>query len=364
MIKVFLADDEVLERQALKIIISENFEKATVIGESESGIKTIELVKKLNPDIVLMDIKMPGINGIEASRSIKEYRKNIKIIILTAYDDYDLINKATMANVDDYILKPAKPEKIVETINKYVKEINVLDEIINNSLKELLYNLKTERYRESKKVLKSIIQNFLLSCDDTEEIKLNVEKIIFEIHKVAREKGINEIKDLDHDFIQKNNDVFDIQNYLESFIDKIFDKIMKSRDYKDRNNDIKILLNYIEKNFQNGLTLKEVADYMNFSPYYLSKLFKNEMGINFIEYITIRKIEKAKELLENTDMPILNIALDLSYNEPNYFSRVFKKIVGMTPTEYRYKKKAEKAQKLKNNLLSRHVFLSNTRWYV
>jgi YesN/AraC family two-component response regulator len=71
------------------------------------------------------------------------------------------------------------------------------------------------------------------------------------------------------------------------------------------------------------------------SSYYLSKIFKKETGVNFVTYLTERKIEIAKDMLANTDVPIINIALDLSYHEPNYFSKVFKKSTGMTPTEYR-----------------------------
>ncbi|WP_416390300.1 helix-turn-helix domain-containing protein [Romboutsia hominis] len=74
---------------------------------------------------------------------------------------------------------------------------------------------------------------------------------------------------------------------------------------------------------------------MNLSPNYLSKTFKKDIGINFITYITNKKIALAKEMLKDTDTPILNISIDLSFNKPNYFSKVFKKIVGLTPSEYR-----------------------------
>ena len=66
--------------------------------------------------------------------------------------------------------------------------------------------------------------------------------------------------------------------------------------------------------------------------------------MNFVTYLTNQKIEIAKDMLINTDIPIINIALDLSYHEPNYFSKVFKKNVGMTPTAFRRKFRKKEAQ--------------------
>jgi two-component system response regulator YesN len=69
----------------------------------------------------------------------------------------------------------------------------------------------------------------------------------------------------------------------------------------------------------------------------MSKLFKKKTGTNFVEYVSSRKIDLSKEMLTHTNMRILNIALELGFNEPNYFSKVFKKSVGLTPTDYRNK---------------------------
>ena len=74
---------------------------------------------------------------------------------------------------------------------------------------------------------------------------------------------------------------------------------------------------------------------MGMSASYFSKFFKKYVGVNFITYVTDRKIEAAKDMLVNTDRPVVNIAYDLSYSETNYFSKTFKKKVGVTPTEYR-----------------------------
>lgn len=88
---------------------------------------------------------------------------------------------------------------------------------------------------------------------------------------------------------------------------------------------MKAVIDYIERNLKKGISLEDVANHVNISTYYLSKIFKKEMGVNFITYVTNRKMDLAKEMLVNTDIPVLNIALDLAYNEANYFSKAFKR---------------------------------------
>ena len=100
---------------------------------------------------------------------------------------------------------------------------------------------------------------------------------------------------------------------------------------------IQSAISFIEQHITDDITAEDVANHVNISTYYLSKIFKKEMGVNFITYVTDRKMDLAKEMLVNTDIPVLNIALDLAYNEANYFSKAFKKKTGLTPSEYREK---------------------------
>ncbi len=92
---------------------------------------------------------------------------------------------------------------------------------------------------------------------------------------------------------------------------------------------------YIDENFVKDLSLDEVSRYVNISPYYFSKLFKEEAGENFIEYLTRVRIAQAKELLRDSSLSIKEICVRCGYSDPNYFSRIFKKQEDVTPSEYR-----------------------------
>ena len=95
--------------------------------------------------------------------------------------------------------------------------------------------------------------------------------------------------------------------------------------------------NYIRENFQKDLSLDEVSRQLDLSPYYFSKLFKEETGSNFVEYVTGLRMAKAKELLQQETLSMKEIGVSVGYGDPNYFSRIFKKHTGVTPTEYREK---------------------------
>ncbi|WP_058305952.1 AraC family transcriptional regulator [Gracilibacillus massiliensis] len=92
---------------------------------------------------------------------------------------------------------------------------------------------------------------------------------------------------------------------------------------------------YIEHHYHTSLKLEEVAEKVGLSSYYFSKLFKEHFQVTFVEYLTSYRLEKAKTLLLNDNMPLKEVALTIGYKDPNYFSRVFKKELGLNPTEYR-----------------------------
>lgn len=107
---------------------------------------------------------------------------------------------------------------------------------------------------------------------------------------------------------------------------------------EERSGDIiRTAKKYIEDHFDKDISLDDVSRVVNISPYYFSKVFKEASGLNFIEYLTNIRIEKAKNLLENSNLSIKEICVSCGYTDPNYFSRSFKKNVGVTPTEYKEK---------------------------
>ena len=99
---------------------------------------------------------------------------------------------------------------------------------------------------------------------------------------------------------------------------------------------LKQAVDYIDKNFQReDISLNRVAKEVNISPNYLSAVFSQEMGTTFVEYLTAKRMEKARELLRNSDLRSGEIATAVGYKDSHYFSFLFKKTQGCTPRDYR-----------------------------
>jgi len=115
-IRVFIVDDHIMLREGIKKLINSdsNFE---IIGESGDGSEAVELVNKLKPDIVLMDISLPSLNGIEATRRIKRDNPKVKVLALTMHDNEEYLSQMLQAGASGYILKKAAVSELRDAID-------------------------------------------------------------------------------------------------------------------------------------------------------------------------------------------------------------------------------------------------------
>ena len=124
MYRIMLADDEGIVLDALKFIIEKNFGDTCQIETAKTGRSVIELAEQFSPDIALMDIQMPGINGIEAIKEIRKRNNHTQFIIVSAYDKFDYAKEAINLGVVDYINKPIRQDVIVEVLKKAMKTLD------------------------------------------------------------------------------------------------------------------------------------------------------------------------------------------------------------------------------------------------
>ena len=117
LIKVMLVDDHKVIRRGIKAFLAE-FENIYVIGEAANGIEAVGMVENINPDVILLDLLMPGIDGIETIKRILAIRPNQRIIILTAFIHDDKLPLAIQAGAWGYIKKDAEPEELFQSIQK------------------------------------------------------------------------------------------------------------------------------------------------------------------------------------------------------------------------------------------------------
>lgn len=132
--------------------------------------------------------------------------------------------------------------------------------------------------------------------------------------------------------VSSNREAVAVLNEIRNIINKEYE----INRYSPKTN---FILQYIQKNYKNDISIEEIAGMLNISTVYASRMFKKEVGINFVEYLTTYRIEQSKILLDTTMMKILEVADRVGYRSSQYFSSLFKKYVGMSPYEYRERKK-------------------------
>lgn len=125
MIRVLIADDERLEREALTELVTHRFPHETVVQTAENGRRAADIALLWGADLILMDIEMPGMNGLDAARTVLEQRPSCKVIFITAYSLFTYAREAVHLGACDYILKPVESDAVEAAIRRAMHQIEI-----------------------------------------------------------------------------------------------------------------------------------------------------------------------------------------------------------------------------------------------
>ena len=166
MYKIMLADDEGIVIDSLKFIIEKEFGDICIIEYAKTGRSVIELAESFRPDIAIMDIQMPGINGIDAMKEIRQTNSSTVFIVMSAYDKFDYAKEAIKLGVLEYITKPMEKTKIITALQKAMEMIDREKEKRSNEL------LVKEKLETVVPIIESgLIYNILLQEHFVEDIE-------------------------------------------------------------------------------------------------------------------------------------------------------------------------------------------------
>jgi len=164
MIKVMIAEDQELIRQSLEFVIS-NKEDMKIVGLAATGKEAVELAKDKKPDVILMDIRMPEMDGVEASKVIKKMNPDIKIIILTTFDDDEYVFDALKNGASGYLLKGISLNELVESIRIVMNGGSLINPSVATKVCKFFSQMAEADYT-------SKIQNDALSSLNKNELKI------------------------------------------------------------------------------------------------------------------------------------------------------------------------------------------------
>ena len=124
MYRALIVDDEPIALDSIEFIIKNNLSSIEIVGKSRSGRDAIEKAYNTRPDIIIMDINMPGINGLEAMRQIRRINPEVRLIVASAFDYFDYAVESVALDVDEYLLKPVRETRLVEALQKVMIAID------------------------------------------------------------------------------------------------------------------------------------------------------------------------------------------------------------------------------------------------
>lgn len=532
MLKVLIVDDDSVARTNIKNLIDWNSYGYTICGEAQNGREALEIVRSELPDIVITDISMPIMGGIEFIECLEEKYPHIKKLVLSGYDNYEYIRKSMKNKATDYILKhtldeqtmidildevskdlnknrilekqimetrtilkqkffnqlisgtisdiseikdklvtlninvemknliiilfelddflqlsekfsPKEIEKLLASVNDICDEVlksfeksasshleggkfaillsfqnSRSDMFVYNSIVTVVDRIKvsikrflnvtacfsystmynditaTARYfREAEALLSqrfykgkdSVIrernnepyatEQLNLSLDDEKltimalksldgikavecvnsvfekircgkysynSIQMICAELINIVNRVARDTGIDvgqiyEKSDVPYDQMKRLETIEEVRNWIIRIYQKLIIILRNSKFSCNYSEYTKKAMSYVLKNYAKNISLNDAAQYIGINSSYLSRIFKEDCGVGFVEYLNSTRVEIAKQAIEARNEKLKDIAVNVGFNNYTYFTKVFKSVLKMTPQEYEKK---------------------------
>lgn len=329
-IKLLLVDDEsFLCEQISANVPWENF-GVELIGYSDNAMDALEQMIDEMPDILITDIKMPVMNGLELIARAKQMNPALQCVILSGYAEFTLAQAAIKQGVQNYLLKPFSRAELENTLQKCCDQI-----LKERSEKKMELEQRTESVSRLFQELKELKENHTeieteqirtIMCSYPDLIMLREAMVLFVTYEDERGESAKM-------WISK---LYSAEgNIFKTAADVLNDIPCKKGNESELIRKIK---NYAQQHFmEESLNLQFIADrIVHMGVKYIGRCFIKETGVKFSEYLLGLRMERAKQMLKKEDIRIEEIAeqVGLGHDVP-YFYQLFKRYTGMTPKEYR-----------------------------
>lgn len=402
MYKILVADDEALECEALAWFIEKSALETEPVIQCSTGEEAMKQILLNHPDIIILDINMPGMNGLEVLEQIRKADYRNRVIFSTAYDYFEYARRALQLGAMDFLVKPVSEETFIGAVTRAIDELDeeaardyghrlmkeTLERLGTKILKDLVTGKIPEEdlyYLENLGIGYETAGNTLcaffmeeLSQEREREIERDLRKefgylnmpmilswknrmltvILFLPLQKQRENGETVMHSIMDSVLRRYDTAFLLeQGSLFEDLSQIENSFARAREHlgdlmaagqekapeQQLPEDVEKICHYIRENYSQKLTLDEIAAAAGYSKYYVNRLFKQYQGTTVMDYLIQVRIEEAKKLLRSCNHSVKQISMMVGYSEPNYFTLTFKKLEGVSPLKYRYGQEKENA---------------------
>jgi len=277
--------------------------------------------------------KSMPVTSTEVVNSMSELLRMVTFYLSdTSRHHYDIDQKVQnqVADISEYIQKLKRISIAGENIPPYPIEKE----------SELLSAISMGNKPLSQKLLNEILGHiFFTAGNDFELIRARVLELVVLLSRAALKGGaeVEQIFGLNYQYLNQINSFKNLEEltvWLSRIMERFTDHVFNLTNVKNKDVIYKSI-DYISKNYMKKITLEDVASHAYLSPSYFSKIFKEEMGMNFNTYLNYVRIEMSKKLLADTSVSMIDVSNLVGFEDQSYFSKVFKKMIGISPKKYR-----------------------------
>lgn len=360
MYKVLIADDEALVRAGLFCCNDWNAMGFEVCAMLEDGNDVLEYLERERIDVLLTDIRMYKISGLEVAGIVKEKYPWVKVILLSGYREFEYAREAMHCGVYEYLLKPVDYEQVTDLFLKIKEELDVVqcEEQLLRSIGETEYGQILELTRMMAGAVlgdggetwlayakfKPMITNMPLKVRGIVTKRL-LELLQSQLYQKDESLAAEFQQQLKQATLAADAQAGDGGAQLTRFLSRLNDELASRRlmemKSKGRDESIAAACSWIQNHLGEDFTLEEVADFVHISSRHFRRRFESEMMEGFSDYVLRLRMETAMKLLEEEDRNPDDVGAMVGYQSEKYFHRLFKKYVGCTAREYQHRKQEE-----------------------
>ncbi len=345
MLHVLLIDDDPLMLEVLQTKVPWDKYSYTVMGAAANGEIALQMMKTTMPDLIVTDVKMPVMNGLDFCEAVRRLNDEIPIVLLSAYEDMETARLAMKYNVTEYILKPLSDGNLQLLCT-------VMEEQAHTRAQQAFYTgIRTPARRDE--IVAHLAQmdlpwfcDFFIRFTDCFSARFQAVReactIMIELLYSSRPDGRRQIAEQ----LKALADCFTKMDMV-SFVTELYDHVLNVDDYAPVQVDyqdgiFQQICSYIDNHFaEPEFSAITLSDRFHFSADHISRLFSRRTGTTLNAYIGQKRMVTAEALLHNFDLPINEVAVRSGFRDQNYFARIFRRQMNVTPSEYRRKLQLE-----------------------